>query len=133
MHFASPIPWWLAVLVAAAVVGLAWFSYYRAYNRLPARRRSVLTALRALSLAAVILLLCRPVALVPPPDARDVTVPILVDASRSMRVADADGRTRIARAADLLQRELLPKLTAPFKPEVFAVGETLTPVSPDRL
>jgi uncharacterized membrane protein len=133
MHFASPLPWWLAVLAAAAVTGLAVFSYRRPIVPLSAARRGLLVGLRALSLAAVVLLLCRPVILVPPSDARDVVVPILVDVSRSMRVADADGQTRIARAADLLRRELLPKLPPPFKPEVFGIGEALTPASPDRL
>ena len=133
MHFASPLPWWLAALAAAAVTGLALFSYRRPIVRLSPTRRSLLVGLRALSLAAVVVLLCRPVILVPPAGARDVVVPILVDVSRSMRVADADGQTRIARAADLLQRELLLKLAPPFKPEVFGIGEALTPASPDRL
>jgi len=127
MHFASPLPWWLAVLVAAAVTGLAVFSYRWPIVPLSAARRGLLMGLRALSLAAVVLLLCRPVILVPPAGSPDVVVPILVDVSRSMRVADADGQTRIARAADLLQRELLPKLAPPFKPELFVIGEALTP------
>ena len=101
MHFASPLPWWFAVLAAAAVIALACFSYRRPIVPLSAGRRVLLVALRALSLAAVVLLLCRPVILVPPAVARDVVVPILVDVSRSMRVADADGQARIARAADL--------------------------------
>ena len=133
MHFASPLPWWLAVLAAAAVVGLAFFSYRRPIVPLSAARRGVLVGLRALSLAAVVLFLCRPVILVPPAGAPDVVVPILVDVSRSMRVADADGQTRIARAADLLQRELLPTLSPPFTPEMYGIGEALTPTSPDRL
>ena len=52
--------------------------------------------------------LCRPAVLLPPVDAGDIIVPVLVDISRSMRVADADGAARIDRAAALLATSLLP-------------------------
>lgn len=133
MHFASPMPWWLAVLVAAAIAGLAFFSYRRPLVPLSASQRAVLIALRGLALTAVVLFLCRPIVTSPPSSARDVVVPILVDVSRSMRVADEQGGSRIARAAELVQRELLPRLSPEFKLELHGVGETLTPTAPDRL
>jgi uncharacterized membrane protein len=133
MHFASPVPWWLAAFAAAVVLGLAWLSYRRPIVALSPVRRGLLTGLRALSLGIAVLLLSRPFILVSPADDRNVAVPILVDVSRSMRVADADGQTRIARAVDVLQNELLAKLSTSFAPEVFGIGEALTPSSPDRL
>ncbi|OGA51777.1 MAG: hypothetical protein A3G25_06265 [Betaproteobacteria bacterium RIFCSPLOWO2_12_FULL_63_13] len=133
MYFASPLPWSLGVLAAVAIAGLVFFSYRRPMVRLSAVQRAVLMGLRTLTLALLVLLLCRPIVLMPPSSAVEVVVPILVDVSRSMRVADADGETRIARAADLLQRELLPRLSAPFKPEIYSIGEALTPTLPDRL
>lgn len=133
MHFASPIPWWLTLIVAIAIAGVALFSYRRPRAPLSAVQRSVLVTLRVLALAAVVLVLCRPIGLVPPSTASGLVVPVLVDVSRSMRVADADGQARIARAVDLLQRELLPALSARFTPELYSVGESLTPASPDRL
>jgi uncharacterized membrane protein len=133
VHFASPIPLWLALLVAIAIAGVAFLCYRRPLAPLSARQRGILVALRVLALAAVVVILCRPTGLMPPSGGSGVVVPILVDVSRSMRVADADGRTRIARAVDLLQREILPALSAGFTAELYSVGDTLTPASPDRL
>lgn len=133
MYFASPLPWWLGVFAAVAIAGLVFLSYRRPMVRLSAVQRAALMGLRTLTLALLVLLLCRPILLMPPSSAVEVVVPILVDVSRSMRVADADGQTRIARAVDLLQGELLPRLSAPFKPEMFGIGEALMPTSPDRL
>ena len=133
MQFASPIPIWIAVLVAAAVVGLAILSYRRPLVPLSRVQRGVLVSLRALALGAVIFFLCRPVALRPPSNSSGIVVPILVDVSRSMRVADADGQTRIARATALVERELVPALSPYFTPEIYTVGETLTSAVPAGL
>src|SRR5438128_9571990 len=107
MHFASPIPWWLTMVVAALIAAVAYISYRRPLVPLSVGRRWALTALRACSLAAVVFFLCRPLVLEPPSATGDVVVPVLVDGSRSMRIADADGQPRIARAKELLDRELL--------------------------
>jgi uncharacterized membrane protein len=133
VHFASPIPQWLTLIVAIAIAGVAFASYRRPLAPLSAGQRGVLIALRALALATVVVMLCRPIGLIPPSGGSGVVVPILVDVSRSMRVADADGRTRIARAVDLLQREMLPALSAGFTPELYSAGDTLKPASPDQL
>src|SRR5205814_4833688 len=119
MHFASPIPWWLVVAAAAAIAATAFLSYRRPLAPLTAVQRGALTALRGLSLAAVLFFLCRPILLRPPAAARDIVVPILVDVSRSMRIADVKGQTRIARAAEIVSRTLLPALSGRYKPEVY--------------
>src|SRR6185369_14131263 len=100
MHFAYPLPWWLAVLLAAAVGGVAYAEYRRPLSPLTTARRGVLVALRLLALAAVVLALFRPIAVLPPSGSRDAIVPVLVDVSRSMRLADADGQTRLARRSE---------------------------------
>ena len=106
MHFAYPLPWWLAVLLAAAIAAVAYGEYRRPLSPLTRDQRGVLVALRVLALAisscfsSARLRSCRR------PDSRDAIVPILVDASRSMRLDDADGQTRVARAAALLKNEL---------------------------
>jgi len=133
MYFASPIPWWLAALVAAAIVGVGYLSYRRPLAPLSAARRGALAGLRVLALSTAAFLLCRPTVMLLPDDARDAVVPVLVDVSRSMRIADADGHTRIARATDLLRRELLPALSTGFTVEVYGVGDALAPASPDGL
>ena len=58
---------------------------------------------------------------------------MLVDVSRSMRVADADGDTRIARAAALLRFDLLPALSQQFRTELLAVGDAVEAASIDAL
>jgi uncharacterized membrane protein len=132
MHFASPLPWWLTLIVVAVIAATAYYSYRRPLAPLSTVQRALLVGLRVFSLGAVALLLCRPVFRVPPA-ADEITVPVLVDASRSMRVADADGRTRIARAIQLVEDELLPSLSGQFKLELHAVGDEAAPATVEKL
>lgn len=132
MHFASPLPWWLAVAVAVAIAGIAFLSYRRPLIALSPAQRITLTTLRALALAAIVVFLCRPIVQAPPAAASGIAVPILVDASRSMRVADADGQTRIARASALVT-ELVSALSTKFNVELYTIGDGLSAAKPDRL
>ena len=86
-----------------------------------------------LALGALVLFLFRPVAMLPPSGSRDAVVPVLVDVSRSMRLADADGQPRLARAIALLKTDLLPALSSRFVTELYGVGDGLAPVQIDRL
>jgi hypothetical protein len=133
MHFAYPLPWWLAVVLAAAVGGVAYAEYRRPLSPLTPARRGALVTLRVLALAAIVLFMFRPIAVRPPAGSRDAIVPILVDVSRSMRLADADGQTRLARAAGLLKNELGLPLASHFKTEIYGVGHGLEPVKADGL
>src|SRR5688500_4906744 len=99
MQFANPLPWWLLVALVAAAAALAWLAY-RQLNASVARR-AALMALRLLTLVLLIVLLMRPVARTDVDNMRDVIVPVLVDASRSMSIEDAGGRRRIDVARDL--------------------------------
>lgn len=132
MRFAAPIPLWLVTLLVAAIVGIAYFSYRRPLVPLSIGQRSALVALRAAVLIALLLVLCRPILFVPARQA-DAVVPILVDTSRSMRVADAERLTRMARATQLLKDELLPELSRRFAPELYGVAESVTPLAPGML
>src|SRR5829696_5893991 len=109
MHFAHPLPWWLALLLAAAIAAVAYGEYRRPLSPLTRNQRGILVALRVLALV------------------------ILVDASRSMRLGDADGQTRVARAGALLNNELGESLSSHFKTELYTVGEGLTPAKVDGL
>jgi uncharacterized membrane protein len=133
MHFAYPLPWWLAVLLAAAVGAVAYVEYRRPLSPLTAAQRGLLVALRVSALAAIVLFVFRPIAVLPPAGSRDAIVPILVDVSRSMRLADADGQIRLARANGLLKNELGLPLTSHFKTEIYGVGEGLGPATVDSL
>ena len=133
MHFAAPLPVWAIPVVAAAVVGLAYYAYRRPLVPLTVVQRGILSTLRGLTLASLVVFLCRPIVLLPPASAPDAVVPVLVDVSRSMRVADMDGKSRLTAARDALKSILLPALSGPFTPEIYAVGDALTPSTEDAL
>ncbi len=133
MTFAYPLPWWLAVVVAAAVAALALFEYRRPLAPLTRVQRTVLIGCRATALAALVIFLCRPIVLLPPAGARDAIVPVLIDVSRSMRLNDSDGQTRIARAAAIVRAEILPALSRDFTAELYTAGERLAPTDLKQL
>src|SRR2546425_7442322 len=133
MHFAYPFPLWLAVLLAAGVAAAAFLEYRRPLAPLTRRQRGLLAGLRVIVLAALVLFLFRPIAVLPPSSARDAVVPVLVDVSRSMRLADADGQARLARALALLRNDLIPALSKTFTLEVYAVGDGVQPAKLDQL
>ena len=133
MHFAYPSPWWLAIVIAAAIGSVAFAVYRRPLAPLTPVRRGVLVGLRALTLTALALFLFRPVILLPPVGSRDAIVPVLVDVSRSMRLADADGQARIARVSSLLTTQLMPALSRQFAVATYAVGDGVAAATPDRL
>jgi uncharacterized membrane protein len=132
VSFAAPVPLWLAVLIAAAIGAAAFLSYRRPLVPLSPAQRFTLVVLRAATLATVIILLCRPV-LILPSRALDASIPVLVDTSRSMRVTDGGDRSRLVRSMESLQSEILPELSRRFRPEIYAIGESLTPTSVVKL
>jgi uncharacterized membrane protein len=129
--FANPLPWWGLVLLAAGAASLAWLAYRHFFTS--PFRRGVLVALRFTTLALLVVLLMRPVASVDLHDSSDVAVPILVDASRSMGIQDADRRRRIDHARDLIARDLLPSLGSRFTVELLSFGDALAPASAPEL
>jgi len=126
-QFAVSYPWWVLLLLAAATVAVAWGFYAGAIVPLPPRRRAILAALRALTLLFVLACLLRPVRVMPPDNASDAVVPVLVDISRSMRLADV-GAPRIDLARNLLEHEVRPALDGRFRAEFWTFGEVLAPM-----
>ncbi|HEY6361940.1 MAG TPA: glutamine amidotransferase [Vicinamibacterales bacterium] len=131
MQFAIGLPWWALVLLAAAIVAVAWGAYAGAIVPLTRQRRGALVTLRVLTLLLLVACLLRPVRVMPPDQENHAVVPILVDASRSMRLADADGRPRID-AARAIVSSLQPQLGAHFKPEIWTFGSDLERPAGDR-
>jgi len=117
-------------LVAGGIAIIAWRAY--AHSIVPRPRRDLLIALRAVTLAALVVFLMRPVR-VSDRGLRDVFVPVLVDASRSMSIDDADGRRRIDRARELVVREIQPELGNQFHVDVLSFGDRLRETSPADL
>ena len=130
MTFAHPLPWWVFLLIVTGVGLLSWLAYRRAAPG--ASRRGVLVGLRSVTLLLLILFVMRPIRTAEE-SARDAVVPILIDSSRSMSIADADGAVRIDRARDVLTRELMPLLERKFQVEVLAFGEDVRPAAVSTL
>src|ERR671912_2460968 len=102
MRFAVALPWWGYALAIAFALGCAWWTYARLGTSLTGRHRALLTTLRALTLILIVVFVLRPVRFVQTAGARDSIVAILVDQSRSMRLADAGG-PRIDRARAIVE------------------------------
>ena len=130
MIFANPLPAWALVGAAGGAILVAWLAY-RSVALAPGRRWT-LSALRFAVLAWLVVCLMRPVG-ASEPSTRDAVVPILVDASRSMALADADGARRIDRARALVEDDLLPELSQRFHTDVLRFGERIAPVEPAAL
>ena len=101
------VPWWAVILVFLGVGAAVWFALqYRSIGpTVEARDRWVLMGLRAAALGVLAFLLLRPVLLVSTVVPRRNFVAVLIDDSRSMRVADEDGETRARRVLDLFGGE----------------------------
>ena len=88
----------VAGLLLAALV--AW-TYAKARGGATARDRTLLTVLRVAALALLVVCLLRPVLVLAAAAPRRNTVAVLIDDSRSMRLADWGGRPRAEAAARL--------------------------------
>ena len=119
--------------MAIGIGGVAFFSYRRPLVPLTPFRRAILIALRALALAVVAIFVARPVMLLPALPSGDVVVPVLVDVSRSMGIADADGASRISRARDVVQKTLATGLEGYASIDLLAFGDSLSPAVADHL
>jgi uncharacterized membrane protein len=114
----------MLALLAVGLVALAWGSYAHSVVPLTSPRRSALILLRAVTLFLLAACLLRPVRVIPPERTSDEVVPVLVDVSRSMRLADASGRPRIDVARDAIAR-VRSALGDRFQTEVWTFGESL--------
>ncbi len=128
MRFAVALPWWGYLFAFGSVLFLAWLSYARPALGLTRRQRLLLTSLRAATLLLLVAFLLRPVTFVEAAGASNSLVPILIDVSRSMRIADggdeAQGSTRIERAA-AVAAAVQQQLGAGFRTELLTFGESL--------
>ena len=132
MRFAVVLPWWGYVLAFGAALALAWLAYARAGISMGPRQRATLTLLRAATLVLLVAVLLRPVVVEPSTDTRNSLLPVLVDISRSMRLADGDqgrteGASRIDRAADIV-KDLQARLGPDYRLELMTFGESLARV-----
>jgi uncharacterized membrane protein len=130
--FANPLPWWGLVACGLACVLLAYAAYSRTGPTLLPWRRALLVALRAVVLGSLVVCLLRPVATMPSRPGDEGVVALVVDTSRSMRIPDAGGSTRIDAAAGAARR-VAADIGGEFRVDVFAAGERLERATLDRL
>ena len=132
MKFAIVLPWWGYAVAFGSALVLAWLAYARVPIALARPMRVTLTALRAITLVLLIAILLRPVVQVPPAAANNSRLPVLVDVSRSMGLADGDGPSRLDRARQIV-RDLQAKLASEYTIELLTFGEALAPGRLDQM
>jgi hypothetical protein len=98
----APVRPLLILLVAGLVVAIAVWTYRRAAGRASPRDRLLLALLRAGALAVLAFALLRPVLVVSNVVPQQNWVGVLVDDSRSMRIADGGAQSRAALASEAL-------------------------------
>jgi uncharacterized membrane protein len=102
LAFAAGPATYLVIAIALAVALPAIYAYVRLRMRGRPRDRAVLLALRLAALAIVVIALLHPVLVVSEAVPQRNVVGVLVDDSRSMRIADLNGTTRADAVRHLL-------------------------------
>ena len=127
MRFAAGWPWWVTLGLVVACAAAAGWGYLRPLAPLPRGRRGLLIGIRFAVFLLIVLLLARPVRVEPSPAARPV-LPILLDQSRSMGIADAGGARRLDAAVAAIRDDLIPALAGAVQVELWGIGERLEPL-----
>lgn len=124
--FANRPSWLIVLLAAAALAAFVYFLYIRPGYRIASGSRLAMIALRACLLGLIILMLMRPVLIVPQVIPKSTTVAVLADDSRSMQLADEDNRPRIEAVRKLLSPEtpLMKGLDEKFRTSLFGFSNT---------
>jgi uncharacterized membrane protein len=123
-RFVMAAPWPAAAVLAAGAAAV-FFSYRRARGPARGRDRLFLAALRAAALALVLFALCRPALVLSTVVPQQSFLGVLVDDSRSMRIAD-DGESRGAVAAQSFgpRAPLLAALAERYKLRLFRFSDS---------
>ena len=123
--------WLLVVVTGAAVVGLALLIRWRLENAAPEVRNWrawAVWGMQSAFLALVLFLLWQPAIIVAELSSQQNIIAVVVDDSRSMSIADSDGRTREALAVAALEGGVLAGLLQRFQTRLYRLGSELTRV-----
>jgi hypothetical protein len=135
MTFLTPLPAWILAIGAVGVALLAWRTY--AWAPLRGSRRAVLVTLRLLSLAAIAIFLLRPAVIRPVPRSGNV-VPVVIDASRSMGIADLAAESGSDRPATRFEQAVaiatgpLSQALAGYRLELLEMRNDIGPLDGSR-
>lgn len=130
-------PWLLPVLIVAAAAGLALLIRWRLLHselKPNGRRVGAIWATQSTFLALLLLLLWRPAVIVSELGSHQNIIAVVVDDSRSMGIADNNGKTRESAAVAALNDGVLSGLRQRFETRIYRLGRGITPVdSPDDI
>ena len=123
--------WLLVLLICAVLLGLAFLIRGRARHAAPEVRnwRSwLIWGMQSAFIALLLFLLWQPAIIVAELNSQQNIIAVLVDASRSMGIADSAGKTREAAALAALQAGVLAGLQKRFQTRIYRFGSELTRV-----
>jgi uncharacterized membrane protein len=117
----SPWPVWLLILLVLAAGGGLFWNMRQRHGILTTVRSTAIWLAQTILLALLLLMLWHPAISVARLRPQENVVAVLVDHSRSMGIAD-DGKTRLARAEELLDTQLTPELKKRFQVRLYGMG-----------
>ena len=124
-------PWLLVLLIGVAVVGLGLLIRWKLRDAAPEVRNWrawMIWGMQSALVALVLFLLWQPAILVAELNSQQNIIAVVVDDSRSMSIADSDGKTREAVALAAVQGGVLAGLQKRFQTRVYRLGSRLTRV-----
>ena len=129
--------WLLLVLIAVSAAGLGLLILWR-LRKDAAKLRSwqavAIWGMQSALVALVLLLLWQPAMLVSELSSQQNIIAVVVDSSRSMSIADSDGKTRESAALAALEGGVLAGLKKRFQTRIYRLGGELTRVDePDGI
>jgi uncharacterized membrane protein len=128
--------WLLPVFIVLAAGGLALLIRARLRSSAPNLRgwRAVaIWSTQSALVALILFLLWQPAILISELSSQQNIIAVVVDDSRSMSIADSDGKTREAAALAVLEGGLLAGLRKRFQVRVYKLGSGLAPINNPQL
>src|SRR3989440_3832481 len=130
------VPGWLLVAaMVAAAIGLALLIRWKLRNAAPELRNWrawVIWGIQSALVALVLFLLWQPAILVAELSSQQNIIAVVVDDSRSMSIADGEGKTREAAAGAALEGGVLTGLRQRFQTRLYRRCRELTPADGPR-
>lgn len=128
----SALPGWLLlVLIALSVSILLALAYRRSSQKsttLTKHQVWTLCGMQSIFIAFILLLLWQPAVTVAALTSHQNIIAIVIDSSRSMGIADMDGKTREAAALSLLEKNLIPAIQKRFQVRLYRLGATTSSI-----
>ena len=131
--FLSTWPVWLLGVLIALVASSLALRTYRQFSTVAPKLRTwriwVLWALQSAFLSLVLLLLWQPAMSVAALTSQQNIIAVVVDTSRSMSIADSQGKTRESAALQLLEGNLVREIQKRFQVRLYRLGFSATPIN----